>query len=132
MMAGSSSITIPWSAPSVRSHQIAKKALFAGSDKRAEYWAIIASLIETAKLNKVEPTGYLSDILTKIVTAIPTARSMSYCLGHTPKTPNSKPWPENIALMSVVNHFDARHRSPNTERRKFCRTQVEAEREGRR
>jgi len=74
-----------------------KNALFAGSDKGAEYWAIIASLIETAKLNGIEPIGYLSDILTKIVNAIPTARSMSSCLGPTPKTPNSKPLPENIA-----------------------------------
>jgi hypothetical protein len=44
-----------------------KNALFAGSDAGAEHWATIASLIETAKLNDVEPLAYLSDILTKIV-----------------------------------------------------------------
>jgi transposase len=32
-----------------------KNALFAGSDGGAEHWAIIASLIETCKLNDVDP-----------------------------------------------------------------------------
>ena len=44
-----------------------KNALFAGHDAGAENRATIASLIETAKLNGVEPLGYLADILTKIV-----------------------------------------------------------------
>lgn len=44
-----------------------KNALFAGSDAGAEHWATIASLIETAKLNDVEPLAYLSDVLTRIV-----------------------------------------------------------------
>lgn len=44
-----------------------KNALFAGSDAGAEHWATIASLIETAKLDHVEPLGYLSNVLTRIV-----------------------------------------------------------------
>jgi transposase len=44
-----------------------KNALFAGSDGGAEHWAVIASLIETCKLNGVEPLGYLADVLTRIV-----------------------------------------------------------------
>ena len=44
-----------------------KNALFAGSDGGAENWAIVASLIETCKLNAVNPQAYLADILTKIV-----------------------------------------------------------------
>jgi len=44
-----------------------KNALFAGSDGGAENWAIIASLIETCKLNGVDPQAYLADVLTKIV-----------------------------------------------------------------
>ncbi len=44
-----------------------KNALFAGSDAGAEHWATIASLIETAKLNGVEPMAYLTDVITKIV-----------------------------------------------------------------
>jgi hypothetical protein len=35
-----------------------KNALFAGSDGGAENWAIAASLIETCKLNGVNPQAY--------------------------------------------------------------------------
>jgi hypothetical protein len=51
-----------------------KNALFAGSDAGAEHWATIASLIETAKLNDVEPLGYLADVLTKIVNGHPNSQ----------------------------------------------------------
>ncbi len=44
-----------------------KNALFAGSDGGAEHWATIASLIETCKLNHVDPQAYLADVLTRIV-----------------------------------------------------------------
>ncbi|MBB3571820.1 transposase domain-containing protein, partial [Rhizobium sp. BK491] len=42
-------------------------ALFAGHDAGAENWAIIASLIETCKLNTVDPYAYLARTLTTIV-----------------------------------------------------------------
>ncbi len=45
----------------------AKNHLFAGSDGGAESWAIVASLIQTAKLNDVEPFAYLRDVLERIV-----------------------------------------------------------------
>ena len=51
-----------------------KNALFAGSDDGAENWATIASLIETAKLNDVNPHAYLTDTLTKLVNRWPAAR----------------------------------------------------------
>ena len=51
-----------------------KNALFAGSDTGAEHWATIASLIETAKLNDVEPLAYLSDVLTRIVNNHPNSQ----------------------------------------------------------
>ena len=44
-----------------------KNALFAGSDGGAEHWAILASLIETAKLNDIDPEAYLADVITRIV-----------------------------------------------------------------
>ena len=44
-----------------------KNALFAGSDGGAENWAIVASLIETCKLNGVDPQAWMADTLTKIV-----------------------------------------------------------------
>ena len=44
-----------------------KNALFAGSDAGAEHWAVIASLIESCKRLGVEPHGYLTDVITRIV-----------------------------------------------------------------
>ncbi|WP_261317261.1 transposase domain-containing protein, partial [Rhizobium leguminosarum] len=44
-----------------------KNALFAGHDAGAENWATIASLVETCKLNAVDPLAYLTATLTAIV-----------------------------------------------------------------
>ena len=44
-----------------------KNALFAGHDAGAENWATIASLIETCKLNAVDPFAYMTATLTAIV-----------------------------------------------------------------
>jgi hypothetical protein len=51
-----------------------KNALFAGSDEGGANWAIIASLIETAKLNHVNPHAWLTDTLTKLVNMWPASR----------------------------------------------------------
>ena len=51
-----------------------KNALFAGSDGGGENWAVVASLIETCKLNAVDPQAYLSDVITKIITGHPNSR----------------------------------------------------------
>jgi len=51
-----------------------KNALFAGSDEGGANWAIIASLIETCKLNAVNPHAWLADTLTKLVNRWPAAR----------------------------------------------------------
>jgi len=51
-----------------------KNALFAGSDGGGEHWAVIASLIETCKLNGMDPHTYLSEIITKIVNGHPNSR----------------------------------------------------------
>jgi transposase len=40
-----------------------KNALLAGSDGGAEHWATVASLIETCKLNDIDPLAYLTDVL---------------------------------------------------------------------
>jgi hypothetical protein len=44
-----------------------KNALFAGSDEGGANWATIASLIETCKLNAVNPHTWLTDTLTSLV-----------------------------------------------------------------
>jgi transposase len=51
-----------------------KNALFAGSDRGAEHWAVIASLIETCKLTGVDPQAYLADTITRIVNGHPQSR----------------------------------------------------------
>ncbi len=51
-----------------------KNALFAGHDTGAENWACLASLIETCKLNGVDPHAYLTDVLTKLVNLWPAVR----------------------------------------------------------
>jgi len=51
-----------------------KNSLFAGSDKGAEHWAVIASLVETCKLVSVEPRAYLADVITRIVAGHPNSR----------------------------------------------------------
>ena len=44
-----------------------KNALFAGSDGGAEHWAIFSTLINSAKLNDIDPQTYLTDVLERIV-----------------------------------------------------------------
>lgn len=43
-----------------------KNALFAGSDDGGDHWAVIASMIETAKLNRVDPQAWFAEVLTKL------------------------------------------------------------------
>ena len=43
-----------------------KNALFAGSDGGARHWAIVATLIETAKMCGVEPFAYLRHVLIRV------------------------------------------------------------------
>jgi transposase len=51
-----------------------KNSLFAGSDEGGANWACMASLIETCKLNQVNPQVYLTDLLTRLVNGWPQSR----------------------------------------------------------
>jgi transposase len=51
-----------------------KNSLFAGSDGGAQHWACLASLIETAKLNGIDPLAYLGDILARLAQGHPINR----------------------------------------------------------
>jgi transposase len=51
-----------------------KNHLFAGSDGGAARWAIVASLLTTAKLNDVEPFAYLKDVLERMSNGHPMAQ----------------------------------------------------------
>jgi|SRR5229473_7657634 hypothetical protein len=69
MTVASRSIPTSSSVPSAR-----LRSLFAGSDGGGEHWAVIASLIETCKVNDIDPQAYLRDVLTKIVARHPMSR----------------------------------------------------------
>ncbi|MBN9318061.1 MAG: IS66 family transposase [Devosia sp.] len=51
-----------------------KNHLFAGSDGGGHRWAVICSLIETAKLNDVEPYAYIADVLQRMADGHPVNR----------------------------------------------------------
>jgi transposase len=51
-----------------------KNHLFAGSDGGAARWAVVASLLATAKLNAVEPFAYLKDVLERMSNGYPMSR----------------------------------------------------------
>jgi transposase len=38
-----------------------------GSDSGGEHWALVAMLIQTAKVNKLDPLAWLTDVLERIV-----------------------------------------------------------------
>ena len=49
-------------------------ALFASGDDGGGRWAAVASLIETCKLNGVDPQAYLTELLTRLVDGWPQSR----------------------------------------------------------
>jgi hypothetical protein len=51
-----------------------KNALFAGHDRGGVHWGIIASLIETCKLNAVDPQAWLADVLDRLVNGWPMSK----------------------------------------------------------
>ena len=60
-----------------------KNALFAGSDGGARHWAIVASLVATAKLNGVEPLAWLTDVLERVVSGWTKAHELERLLSWT-------------------------------------------------
>ena len=65
----------------IRPHTLTRKnALFAGSDGGAKHWALAMTLIQTAKLNGVEPMAWLTDVLEQIVSGRTKAHEMQTLL----------------------------------------------------
>jgi hypothetical protein len=60
-----------------------KNALFAGHDAGTDNWAVIASLIETCKLNAIDPHEWLASTLTAIARGHMQSASKNSCLGTT-------------------------------------------------
>ena len=60
-----------------------KNSLFAGSDGGAHHWALVASLVATAKLNGVEPLAWLTDVLERMVSGQTKAHELERLLPWT-------------------------------------------------
>jgi transposase len=73
-----------------------KNALFAGSDGGARHWAIAMTLIQTAKLNGVDPMAWMADVLERMVSGQTKAHQLETLL----------PWnwapPDRIALAAAA------------------------------
>ncbi len=65
-----------------------KNALFAGADSGGHHWAIVATLIQTAKLNEVDPLAWLTDVLERIVSGRTKHNELSALLPWTWKNNN--------------------------------------------
>ena len=84
-----------------------KNSLFAGSDGGAARWAIVASLIETCKLNGIGPDAWLAAILTLMVEGILLSNSMIYCLGRA-----SLPPAEPLRTRTLLLRYSSSCRTP--------------------
>ena len=73
----------------IRPHTVTRKnALFAGSDGGARHWAIAMTLIQTAKLNGVDPMAWLTDVLERIVSGRTKANELQSLLPWNWRDPN--------------------------------------------
>ena len=73
-----------------------KNALFAGSDQGGVRWGVIASLIETCKLNAVDPQAYLADVLARLVNRHPASRiDRLMPWAHTDQVPRQRRLPHS-------------------------------------
>ena len=69
-----------------------KNALFASGDDGGARWAAVASLVETCKLNGVDPQRYFTDLLTRLVNGWPNDRIdelMPWCWADPQEPPSS-------------------------------------------
>jgi SNF2 family DNA or RNA helicase len=60
-----------------------QRAHLTGSDGGARHWAIVASLVATAKLNEVEPWAWLTDVLERMVSGRTKAHELERLLPWT-------------------------------------------------
>jgi transposase len=65
-----------------------KNALFAGADSGGRHWSIVATLIQSAELNDVEPLAWLADVLKRIVSGQTKKHELHTLLPWNWKPPN--------------------------------------------
>ena len=66
-----------------------KNSLFAGSDAGARHWAIANTLIQTCKLNDVEPLAWLTDVLQRIISGRNTTHQLGALLPWNWRSPTT-------------------------------------------
>jgi transposase len=66
-----------------------KNALFAGADSGGRHWSVLATLIQTAKLNNVEPLAWLTDVLQRMVSGKTKHHELDQLLPWNWKAPNA-------------------------------------------
>jgi transposase len=71
-----------------------RNSLFAGSDGGARHWAMVASLVATAKLNGVEPLAWLTDVLERMVSGRTKTHALERLL----------PWVWQAERLAVAGH----------------------------
>jgi hypothetical protein len=64
----------PLSAPALARDRETVAGVFTGRDLGAENWVGIVSLVETCKLNAVDPLVWMTDTLTRLVNLWPASR----------------------------------------------------------
>src|SRR3954454_5615853 len=79
-----------------------KNSLFAGSDGGACHWAIVASLVATAKLNGVEPLARLTDVLERTVSGRTKAHELERLLPWNWRTERLPSVPEHHAGQTTL------------------------------
>jgi hypothetical protein len=55
-----------------------KNALYAGSNGEAHHWAIAMTLIQSAKMNGIDPVAWLTDVLERVVSGQTNSHSASH------------------------------------------------------
>ncbi|MDQ2804439.1 MAG: IS66 family transposase [Pseudomonadota bacterium] len=82
----------------IRPHTLTRKnALFAGSDGGARHWALAMTLIQTAKLNGVDPMAWLTDVLEQVVSGRTKVHELHTLLPWTWAAANSTSTPDALA-----------------------------------
>jgi hypothetical protein len=67
-----------------------RNSLFSGSEGGAESWAILASIVNTAKLHKLDPQAYLADVLERFVSGQPKSHRLRELLAWNRKAAHQR------------------------------------------
>jgi len=101
--------------------QTRKNALFAGSDGGARHWALTMTLIQTAKLNGIDPLTWLTDRLEQIVCGRTKVNEMHTLLPWTCDAAKANSEAEQLTAYPArpvkLYHLSAPHRVPRIARR---------------